>query len=276
MAVVFRNIVSNQIEEGSRRSIDNQPFEERSKKYRRRRRKRRKSPKHRKLFAYPDATKNNGEISFSKKLGPYYNWENDFIDINEISDSLEDYTIDFYEDKDYEYIDQEDSESMNFDELDKEDIYNMKFDFKNIDYDSYEYEEVGILNFREPEKVPETPDLSTTQFSKRKIPLPIFYSQEQVPRRKRFKKRIKPGSRLRPNSKRPGLLVRRKPGLNSQDRAFLDGLQSRFDLSSLVGIAGLWVVWQVYLVSSINYWYRNIWISWNLLHFRAGWCQQLY
>ena len=23
----------------------------------------------------------------------------------------------------------------------------MEFDFKNIDYDSYEYEEVGILNF---------------------------------------------------------------------------------------------------------------------------------
>ena len=252
MAVVFRNIVSNQLEEGSRRSIEEHPFEKRSKGYSRRRRKRRKSPKHRKLFAYPypAATSNSGEITFSKKLGPYNNWENDFNDINEINDSLEDYTIDFYEDKDYEYIDQEDSESMNFDELDKKDIYSMKFDFKNIDYDSYEYEEVGILNFREPEKKPEAPDLSTTQFSKRKIPLPIHYSQEQVPRRKRFKKRRNPGPRL--SSKRPGLLVRRKPGLNSQDRAFLDGLQSRFDLSSLLGIAGLWVVWQVYLVSLIN------------------------
>lgn len=275
MAVVFRNIVSNQLEEGSRRSIDDNPFEERNKSYRRRRRKRKKSPKHRKLFSYPypAATSNSGEISFSKKLGPYYNWENDFNDINEINDSLEDYTIDFYEDKDYEYIDQEDSESMNFDELDKKDIYSMKFDFKNIDYDSYEYEEVGILNFREPEKKPEATDLSTTQFSKRKIPLPIHYSQEQVPRRKRFKKRRKPGARL--SSKRPGLLVRRKPGLNSQDRAFLDGLQSRFDLSSLLGIAGLWVVWQVYLVSLIND-RRTFGFNCILLHFRVGLCRQQY
>lgn len=249
MAVVFRNIVSNQLDEGTRRSIYDQPLEERSKGYRKRRRRRRKIPKHRKLYDFPGSTASNG-ISFSKKLGPYHNWENDFNDINEIPDSLEDYTIDFYEDKDYEYIDQEDSESINFDELDKEDIYNMKFDFKNIDYDSYEYEEVGVLNFREPEKDPEPVDLSATQFSKRKIPLPIHYSQEQVPRRKRFRKRRKPGPR--PSSKRPGLLVRRRPGLNSQDRAFLDSLQSRFDLSSLVGIAGLWVVWQVYLVSELN------------------------
>ena len=251
MAVVFRNIVSNQLEEGSSRSIHDQPLKERSQGYRkrRRRRRRRKIPNHRKLYDFPASTTSNG-ISFSKKLGPYLNLENDFNDINEIPDSLEDYTIDFYEDKDYEYIDQEDSESMNFDELDKKDIYNMEFDFKNIDYDSYEYEEVGILNFREPEKEPEPVDLSTTKFSKRKIPLPIHYSQEQIPRRKRFKKRRKPGPRS--SSKRPGLLVRRRPGLNSQDRAFLDSLQSRFDLSSLVGIAGLWVVWQVYLVRELN------------------------
>ena len=58
-----------------------------------------------------------------------------------------DYFVDFYEDKNYEYIDQDDSESMSFDELDAN-LFKMKFDFNNIDYDNYEYEEVGVLNFR--------------------------------------------------------------------------------------------------------------------------------
>ena len=88
MAVVFRNIVSNQLEEGSSRSIHDQPLKERSQGYRkRRRRRRRKIPNHRKLYDFPASTTSNG-VSFSKKLGPYLNLENDFNDINEIPDSL--------------------------------------------------------------------------------------------------------------------------------------------------------------------------------------------
>ena len=248
MAVVFRNLMThqNEMEEGSGRFGDEQAFEERSKGYRRRRR-RRKIPKRKNLFDYPASTTESGGIYFSQKLGPYQQLTNDLMNNNEISDSIDDYTIDFYEDKDYEYIDQEDSESMNFNELDESDIYNMKFNFKNIDYDSYEYEEVGILNFREPEKLSaeqEVPDLTNTQFSKMKIPLPLHYSQENTPRRKRFRRRRKPRPR-----QRPGLLLQRRPGLNGQDRAFLESLQSRFDFSTLVGIAGIWVIWQIYLVS---------------------------
>ena len=236
--MVFRNLMSSQTsssldsEAGVGRaaaSPQTQAADRGNLVLRRRRRRRRKFPKQ-KLFKHPRP--GGQKIHFTKKVGPYKLWDND-LNYNDFDDtSGDDYIVDFYEDKNYEYIDQEDSESMTFDQLDENDIYKMKFNFKNIDYDNYEYEEVGVLNFREttttrkPDKYPNT----NKKISKRKIPLKHHYSQERVPpRRKLFKRRLRHNASVKKSS-------------------VVDGLQSTFDMSSLITIGGLWVIWQIYLV----------------------------
>ena len=258
MAVVFRNLMSSQTssslnsEAGVGRaaaSPQTQAADRGNLVLRRRRRRRRKFPKQ-KLFKHPRP--GGQKIHFTKKVGPYKLWDND-LNYNDFDDtSGDDYIVDFYEDKNYEYIDQEDSESMTFDQLDENDIYKMKFNFKNIDYDNYEYEEVGVLNFREttttrkPDKYP-----NTNKISKRKIPLKHHYSQERVPpRRKLFKRRLRHNASIKKSS-------------------VVDGLQSTFDMSSLITIGGLWVIWQIYLVRSgsnisddCTYFYKNDYAEW--------------
>ena len=258
MAVVFRNLMSSQTSSSlnseasvgrAAASPQTQAADRGNLVLRRRRRRRRKFPKQ-KLFKHPRP--GGQKIHFTKKVGPYKLWDND-LNYNDFDDtSGDDYIVDFYEDKNYEYIDQEDSESMTFDQLDENDIYKMKFNFKNIDYDNYEYEEVGVLNFREttttrkPDKYP-----NTNKISKRKIPLKHHYSQERVPpRRKLFKRRLRHNASIKKSS-------------------VVDGLQSTFDMSSLITIGGLWVIWQIYLVRSgsnisdyCTYFYKNDYAEW--------------
>jgi len=190
-----------------------------------------------------------------KKRYPYYETEKDFPHYsgnkkryfyhNDIQPAaldvpaIEDYEdIDFYEDKNYEYIDQEDMETikLNFEtnrkisEENSEKVKNVKFNFKPIDYDNYEYEEVGILNFRK------APPKSVSSFNKRLS-------------KRRYPAAVPPAVHLvRPRKKRPIYAyghLKNKPRVGTSP--FLEGLGSRFDFGSMVTIAGFWYIWQAYL-----------------------------
>ena len=76
---------------------------------------------------------------------------------------------DFYDDKNYEYIDDEDVEKiqLNLESNRKisEDGEEVEFNFEKIDYDNYEFEDVGLLNFNKPPREV----LSEQQISKRRF-----------------------------------------------------------------------------------------------------------
>ena len=148
--------------------------------------------------------------------------------------------IDFYEDKNYEYIDQEDMETikLNFEtnrkisEENNEKVKDVKFNFKPVDYDNYEYEDVGILNFRKPPPKPMS-SVFNKRLSKRRNP-----------------SRAAPAIHLvRPRKKRPIYAYGQiKNKQRVETSPFLEGLGSRFDFGSIVTIAGFWYIWQAYLV----------------------------
>ena len=110
---------------------------------------------------------------------------------------------DFYDDKNYEYIDDVDVEKIKLNLENNRKISSpddlppgLSFDFKPIDYDDYEFEEVGILNFNKP---PKNEEKSFEQkLSKRKM-LPV-----QVVRRRRP---IKAGFLRNPQPPRPSYSV---------------------------------------------------------------------
>merc|ERR1719350_1431678 len=54
-------------------------------------------------------------------------------------------------------------------EENSEKVKNVKFNFKPVDYDNYEYEEVGILNFRKPPQKPLS-SVFNKRLSKRRNP----------------------------------------------------------------------------------------------------------
>lgn len=199
-----------------------------------RKRRRRKYPR-KKLFKYPESYsfQDYEEDNAKSPLDLIYN---DFEDY-----SSPEHVIDFYEDKNYEYIDQDDSASMNMNDIDN--INNLKFKFENIDYDNYEYEEVGVLDFREPvRQQQETSEANQSQ---------TFFKRRQ---RFRPKKRVHySGMKYLPKNR---LLNRRLKHDQEDDRRkrkrsnTLAGLQTTFDLSSLITIGGLWAIWQVFLVRS--------------------------
>ena len=148
--------------------------------------------------------------------------------------------IDFYEDKNYEYIDQEDMETikLNFEtnrkisEENSEKVKDVKFNFKPVDYDNYEYEDVGILNFRKPPPKPMS-SVFNKRLSKRRNPSPVPPAIHLV----------------RPRKKQPIYAyghIRNKQRVGTSP--FLEGLGSRFDFGSMVTIAGFWYIWQAYLV----------------------------
>ena len=92
----------------------------------------------------------NENLSLPRKRKPYKKYT-DFEDDD-------DYEVDFYEDKNYEYIDQDQVESLMHDNIVKnhkmglafrESDKGMKYNFSPLlDYNNYDYEEVGNLNFR--------------------------------------------------------------------------------------------------------------------------------
>lgn len=132
MAAVFKDLILK----------DNESFKSKNnlKKYPRRRRKRWRKP----CYYYSDC---NTDIygNHNEKTPPF----------KEYTDFQDDYDFDFYEDKNYEYIDQDDEAS----EMKKNFIINHKigydfndskndFHFEPLDYSNYDYVEVGNLNFR--------------------------------------------------------------------------------------------------------------------------------
>ena len=155
--------------------------------------------------------------------------------------AIDDYNedIDFYEDKNYEYIDQEDMETikLNFEtnrkisEENSEKANDIKFNFKAVDYDNYEYEEVGLLNFRKP--VEKKVSSFDKRLSKRRYPAARPAAIHLV--RPRIKKPIYAYGHLK---------TKQRVGTSP----FLEGLGSRFDFSSMITIAGFWYIWQAYLV----------------------------
>ena len=76
---------------------------------------------------------------------------------------------DFYDEKNYEYIDDVDVEKIKLNIQSNRKISDdgeeLKFNFKPLDYDSYEFEDVGILNFNKPP----TKSLSQKKISKRRF-----------------------------------------------------------------------------------------------------------
>jgi len=258
MATMLQNILSEQkhkvINNDQGRSVSNGHFHDVNNilgKKKKRRKRRRKHPKNHQNSSRHQIKVPKNQIYFSQNISPY---NTDDVHVNGYSykdfededNKNPDYFVDFYEDKNYEYIDQDDSESMSFDELDAN-LFKMKFDFNNIDYDNYEYEEVGVLNFREPvqfqSEKPVKSDKKIGEFvnsghfdnvlSKRKVPLRQesnnFYFQ---PLHHEMKHR------------------RLKPTRLQRTESALDGFQSSVDLSSLLTIGGLWLIWQVYLSGS--------------------------
>ena len=108
-------------------------------------RKRGRQPYNSRNFNYDSL---HGNLSFPKRK-PYKEYK-DF-------DDDDDYEIDFYEDKNYEYIDQDHVESLiNYNIVNNhkmglafaESEKGNKFYFSPLDYNNYDYEEVGNLNFR--------------------------------------------------------------------------------------------------------------------------------
>ena len=229
MIVMLKNVLSNQnTNEDESRSIESTGLWNGKKLFKKRKRKR--GPFRKKVLKPSSSNMNsNYKIHFTKKVPAYKLWEspNENFDDND-----QDYFVDFYEDKNYEYIDQEDSESMNFDYFGNE----LKFDFNNLDYDNYEYEDVGVLNFRDP-MTTTTEKSFHNKLSKRRFPISspkVHYSSDKYYYPRRILKR-----RLKSD-----------PILNKSSA--LNGLQSSFDVSSLITIAGLWIIWQIYLVQYLN------------------------
>ena len=139
MATVFKDFL--QTDEDS-----TEGFESRNnkKKYYRGKRKRRRKP-----FDFYSGRFTGNNIDLGGKKTPPFKEYKDFEDY--------DYEIDFYEDKNYEYIDQADVEStinqkyltnhkIGDDFIDsKNRIFN--YNYEPLDYSNYDYEEVGNLNF---------------------------------------------------------------------------------------------------------------------------------
>ena len=136
MATIFKDLI--QKDDESPKGFENR---NNIKKYYRRKRKRRRKP----FDFYPGSFIDN-KLDLDKKTPPFKEYK-DFEDY--------DYEIDFYEDKNYEYIDQDDGAS----EMKKNFIINHKigydfndskneFHFEPLDYSNYDYVEVGNLNFR--------------------------------------------------------------------------------------------------------------------------------
>ena len=76
---------------------------------------------------------------------------------------------DFYDEKNYEYIDGVDVDKIQL-QLESnrkisDDGEELKFNFKPLDYDSYEFDDVGILNFNKPP----TKTVSQKTISKRRF-----------------------------------------------------------------------------------------------------------
>ena len=91
----------------------------------------------------------HGNPSLPRKRKPYKEYK-DF-------DDNDDYEVDFYEDKNYEYIDQDQVESLMHQNIVnnhkmglafKESDKGLNYNFSPLDYNNYDYEEVGNLNFR--------------------------------------------------------------------------------------------------------------------------------
>jgi len=147
--------------------------------------------------------------------------------------------IDFYEDKNYEYIDQDEIDTVknNFEtnrkisEENSENVNKIKFNFKAVDYDNYEYEEIGILDFRK--KPPKQVSSFDKRLSKRRFPAARPSAIQLVRRQK--KRPIYAYGHINQSKKKVGT------------SPFLEGLGSRFDFGSMVTIAGFWYIWQAYL-----------------------------
>ena len=220
MALMIKNYLFNSDNTGEEQ--EGRAFQ----RFYRRRRKRKKVPR-KKLFKYPDSYsfrdyEHENHIYNKSPLDLIYN---DFDDYDN-----SDYVVDFYEDKNYEYIDQDDSASIK----DEIDLNNIKFQFENIDYDNYEYDEVGVLNFREPAQ---DDDQYTREsyhsYRRKRRPARgrIYSSRKYLPQSKLLKRRLKQDQ------------VDKKRRSNT-----MAGLQTTFDISSLITIGGLWAIWQVFLV----------------------------
>ena len=139
MATIFKDLI--QKDDESPKGFENR---NNIKKYYRRKRKRRRKP----FDFYPGSFIDN-KLDLDKKTPPFKEYK-DFEDY--------DYEIDFYEDKNYEYIDQADVESSIKQKFVKNhkignnfnDSKNRVFTFEPLDYSNYDYVEVGNLNFRGP------------------------------------------------------------------------------------------------------------------------------
>jgi len=186
-----------------------------------------------------------------KKVTPNYQKKNKWQQNNWVKNLDFDYNYpDFYDDKNYEYIDDVDVEKikLNFENNRKisssDDLpAGLAFDFKAIDYDDYEFEEVGLLNFNKPPKYEEKS--FGQKLSKRKMP------SVQIVRRRRPPP-VTAGYLRNQRPSRPSYsvgLLRTKPRIGTSP--FLQSLGSRFDFPSLAAIAGLWFVWQNYLVNLV-------------------------
>ena len=95
---------------------------------------------------------------------------------------------DFYEDKNYVYIDDSEVDKIQEHSQSKrkwEKKTEMDFDFKDIDYDDYEFSEVGLLNFATPSTQEKVPSFES-QLSKRKFRPPR--RQAVIVRRQQFPK----------------------------------------------------------------------------------------
>jgi len=146
------------------------------------------------------------------------------------------YYADFYEDLNYEYIEETERGEINLQTGNRKDL--SEFSFKNLDYDDYQFEEVGLLDFSKPK-----PQRNRKRINKEVIHQPLT------------KRRMQPFQygipyQSRPGGKLPKIgLLKLRPRVGTSP--FLEGIGSRFDFPTLVVIAGLWFIWQNYLASLV-------------------------
>lgn len=183
---------------------------------------------------------------FDKYGGQDYDFARPYQD--EPSEGYSDYTSKDFENPDYEYIDQDEierlkgfwennrktSESNSLDSLG-----NLQLDFDRLDYENYDYDGIGVLNFNKAPTTTKRPNRRkpATKISKRQHVRP--HAPVHIARRRR------PQVAYGFIRRRPKVTAILRPRVGTSP--FLEGLGSRFDFGTMVSIAGLWYVWQAYL-----------------------------
>ena len=186
----------------------------------------------------------------------------------------------------YIYLDQDDVEKIEFDfDMDDNDYKILPFEYTPLDYDKYDMDEYGNLDLTKPGNPTSLTSIqihSILSITESTTPSP--YGEKLVPKpnrpKKKRRKRIRPINRkvfskrygisyvrplrIRPlhrqrirhrgrfyrNRQRPRIpleVIRR----SQQSDTYMKSLRSSLDFNGIVALAGLWVVWNTFLVSIV-------------------------